>query len=206
MKRLLPSREPTRPAPEEGARVVELDDDAAGEVFGALSSETTRDVLTAIYETPGTASEIADAVDTSLQNVKYHLTKLEEADLIEVGDTWYSEQGNEMKVYAPTNESVVMMASDERTYSSIRDALSRILGAVGAWLLLSVVVEHVAAPAPTPSWDSGPPSGISSWSPLLDPGWFATPRAAFYLGGLAAIVLLVVLPASRRYGRVDPAG
>lgn len=79
MKRLLPSQSSTRPEPDEGSRIVEIDDQAAGEVFEALSSDTTREVLTAIYDNPGTASEIADVVDTSLQNAKYHLTKLREA-------------------------------------------------------------------------------------------------------------------------------
>jgi len=69
--------------------VVELDEEAANEVFDALSSETARLMLDSLYTDPQTASELADSAETSLQNVRYHLDKFEAVDLIEpVGEAY----------------------------------------------------------------------------------------------------------------------
>jgi hypothetical protein len=43
--------------------------------------------------------DIVDDVDTTLQNVHYHLNRLHEAGVIDVVDTAYSEKGREMNVY-----------------------------------------------------------------------------------------------------------
>lgn len=191
MKRLLPFQSSSRPKPEQGSRIVEIDDQAAGEVFEALSSDTTREVLTAIYENPGTASEIAEAVGTSLQNVKYHISKLQEANLIEVADTWYSEQGNEMKVYAPTNESVVMLAGDNSTRSSLRETLSRLLGTIGVVGIGSIIIDKFIFVSSSP-WQRGQQSSLPSWIPFIDTGSSISPGIVFFIGGTVAILILIL--------------
>jgi DNA-binding transcriptional ArsR family regulator len=82
-------------------RLVDLDDDVADEVFEALSARTTRRVFSALHDEPRAASDLATVTDTSIQNAQYHLEKLQDADLVGVVDTWYSERGTEMDVYAP---------------------------------------------------------------------------------------------------------
>lgn len=191
MNRLLPFQSSSRPKPEQGARIVEIDDQAAGEVFEALASDTTREVLTAIYENPGTASEIAETVDTSLQNVKYHLSKLQEANLIEVAETWYSEQGNEMKVYAATSESVVMLAGDNSTRSSLRETLSRLLGTIGVLGIGSLLIEKYVF-ASVSHYQSSQPSSPTSWRPFFDVGAHVSPGVVFFIGGLVATVTLIL--------------
>lgn len=141
VNRLFPFGSDARPEPDESVRVVEINDEAASDVFQALSSETTREIFASIYDEPGTASELADQVDTSLPNIKYHLDKLQEVDLIEVADTWYSEQGNEMNVYAPTDQSVVVVASNEESQSMIKEMLTRLFGALAVLLVGSLGVE-----------------------------------------------------------------
>ncbi len=84
------------------------------EVLQKLSSDTAQELLDALSEGPGTASEVADAVDTSIQNAQYHLTRLAETDLIEAVDTWYSAKGKEMTVYALTAEELVIQFSATR--------------------------------------------------------------------------------------------
>jgi DNA-binding transcriptional ArsR family regulator len=189
--RLLPFESPSRPTPDDGSRIVGIDDAAAGDVFAALSSDTTRDVFVAVYDTPGTATEIAEAVDTSLQNVNYHLTKLQEVDLIEVADTWYSEQGNEMNVYAPTNESVVVLAGDDRTRSSIRETLSRFIGTICVLGLLSILVESFVPAAPQYHSQSSQPSALPGWLPLVEAP--VSPGVLVFMGGIGALVILVSL-------------
>lgn len=88
------------------------------EALQKLSSDTAQEILNVLSEGPGTASEVADAVDTSLQNAQYHLTRLAETDLIEAIDTWYSVKGNEMTVYALAAEKLVIQFGASRQQPS----------------------------------------------------------------------------------------
>jgi DNA-binding transcriptional ArsR family regulator len=111
MSQLLP-RKPPVDRPEDGPRVVGLDDRESGDVFSVLSSAVARSILTELYRGPATQSELADRVDTSLQNVSYHLGQLADVGLVEVVDQWYSEKGAEMDVYAPNGGPLVLVAGD----------------------------------------------------------------------------------------------
>jgi len=143
MSRLLPFKsEPTRSP--EGARVLSLEDEATEDALSALSSDTAREILALIYEEPRTPPEIRDAIDSSLQNVHYHLENLEEAELIQPAGSGYSEKGTEMTVYAPASEAVVLFAGAEDDGSRLQTALARLLGAVGLLALASIVVRRVA--------------------------------------------------------------
>jgi DNA-binding transcriptional ArsR family regulator len=133
---LLPRRVESDRRPDD-ARVLDIDGEAADRAFEVLSSATARRILTAIYEQPRTPPEVRDEVGTSLQNVHYHLDRLEDADLIEPAGVGYSEKGSEMTIYAPRSEAVVLFAGRE----SDRSRLGRILGRVfGLYLLLAAAV------------------------------------------------------------------
>jgi DNA-binding transcriptional ArsR family regulator len=142
MARLLPSSPDIDP--NEEPRVVGLDSDDADELIDALSSTTTRRVLAALHEEPAAPSELADRVDTSLQNVQYHLGKLADAGLVEVGDTVYSEKGREMDVYVPADRALVVVAGREEETTGLKAAVSRLLGGIGVLGLASVVVDRLA--------------------------------------------------------------
>lgn len=126
---LLPLRGEPQSTPNE-PRVLGLDNEAADEAFETLTASTTRKVLSIIYEQPSTPTEIRDEIDTSLQNVHYHIGKLEDAGLIEPSGVGYSEKGTEMTVYAPANEAVVLFAGRKSDRLRLRDFLRRALGAV----------------------------------------------------------------------------
>ncbi len=128
-------------------RLVNIDDEAADEVFAALSSDTARAILSRLYEGPETASGVAESVNTSIQNARYHLEKLETAGLIEPVDTWYSSRGTEMTVYAPTSEPLVVAAGDQESEGVLRRALQRVIGGVGVLALASVVVNRLVDPS-----------------------------------------------------------
>ncbi|WP_436933932.1 ArsR/SmtB family transcription factor [Halovenus marina] len=125
-------------------RLVELDEDTADEVFETLAARTTREVFLELHREPKTASDIAEATETSVQNAQYHLEKLSDADLIEVVDTWYSERGTEMNVYAPTDESLVLFAGED-TERSLGSVLKRLAGALGLLVPASVLVGLVTS-------------------------------------------------------------
>jgi len=158
VSKLFPIRSSSGDHEEREPELLELDDDRTDEVFDALGSETARQILLELHEGPQPASDLAAAVDTSIQNVQYHLTKLEAADLVAVADTWFAENGAEMDVYAPTDEALVLFAGTEPE-RSLRKILKRLIGvlaplAVGAtalWLWL----DDAGVPESEPSGGGG---------------------------------------------------
>ncbi len=155
MAKLFPFK-PTDNLPGEGPpRLLNIRDDDANDVLSALSSDTAREILSTLYEEPTTASELADAVDTSIQNTRYHLAKLQEADLIEPVDTWYSSRGTEMTVYAPTNEPLVLAAGPPDRTSALKDAITSVIGAIGILAIVSFVLDRGIR------YIFDPPGGIS---------------------------------------------
>ncbi|WP_066416544.1 ArsR/SmtB family transcription factor [Halorubrum aethiopicum] len=146
MSRLLPSLPDAEPDDRE-PRVVGVDDEEADELLAALGSETARNVLSTLHEKPATTSELADELDTSLQNVQYHLSKLTDAEVVDVIDTTYSEKGREMNVYAPADEPLVLFAGSEEQSSGIKTALKRLLGGYALLGLAAFAVQRLAAMA-----------------------------------------------------------
>ncbi|WP_459810726.1 ArsR/SmtB family transcription factor [Halopiger thermotolerans] len=163
MARLFPFRSET--STEEGhPRIVELEGEDADAVFSALSSTTARRIYAQLDEEPGTPSDVADAVDSSIQNVRYHLEKLEDAGLVEVVDTWYSSRGNEMSVYAATDGPLIV-TSDESTASKLKAALSRLLGGIGALAGGSLLVQYGLTRRFGAAGDAGGTGGAGGASP-----------------------------------------
>ena len=138
---LLPSRDPT--TADADPRVIGVDSEDADDVLAALSAETARNLLAELNESPAPPGELADRVDTSLQNAQYHLKKLETAGAVEVVDTAYSEKGREMDVYAPANQPLVICAGGERETSGVRSALTRLLGGFGVLAFASLLVQQL---------------------------------------------------------------
>lgn len=156
---------PFRPEPDvrSDPQLVNIDDDAADDVFAALSSDTARAILRALYVEPATASDLADAVETSLQNARYHLDNLMDAGLVEAVDTWYSSRGTEMTVYAPTSDPLIVTAGREERTTVLKQALSRIVGAIGVLGLASLLIDRFA---PGPATQPGPTAGDGEFGVL----------------------------------------
>lgn len=137
-------------------RVIGVDSDDADDLIGALSSETARKMLSELHDEHATPSEVADRAGTTVQNARYHLENLEEAGLIEVNGTRYSPKGREMDVYAPA-EPLVMFVGREEDSTTLRDAVKRFFGVVGAIGIAAIFVEYLFrlyAPTPTPTDDA----------------------------------------------------
>lgn len=143
MSRLFPFRSADDEKRDTEARLLRIDDEAADDVFDALSSRTAREILVALQEEPRTASELAEIADTSLQNVKYHLDKFDTVDLAEPVGTAYSEKGREMTVYGPTSAPLVLTAGGEEQTSSLRAFVKRVFGGLGILAGASVLVDRV---------------------------------------------------------------
>jgi DNA-binding transcriptional ArsR family regulator len=189
--------EPRESAP----RVIGLDSDEADATLSALSSGTSRRILTALHERSDTPASVADRVDTSLQNAQYHLSKLADAGLVEVVDTVYSEKGREMKVYAPADRPLVVFAGGDEESAGLESALTRLLGAVGVLALASLLVQFALRGVPFVAQSGGADGGAGAEAAQADAQTTAVetagavetavglpPGLLFFLGGLTVLV------------------
>lgn len=173
-----------------GTRLLWLNDDDAETLLGSLSSNTARSVLVTLHEEPKTASELADAVGTSLQNVRHHLNNLMDAELVETTDTRYSVKGREMAVYEPVNDSLVVCVGDTEERTSLLSSLRQYIGAAVALIVGALLVQATFGLAlPGTDGPTGPrvADSVGGTGELLG---VVSPGAAFLAGGL--LVLLVV--------------
>jgi len=180
---LLPSTDDVTGEQEGDIQVLGVDEDDSADVFEALSSDTARRVLTAIYDESAPPSELADRLDISLQNVSYHLDNLEEAGVVRVADTRYSEKGREMNVYAPADEPVVVFVGTEERKTGFRDLLKRLVGATGLLFVISSLLFAFQA--------FGRPGGAGDELTILE--LLSFPGLEFLLGGLFVLGLVVLL-------------
>jgi DNA-binding transcriptional ArsR family regulator len=125
-------------------RIMGMDDDAAEETLSALSPATRRQVYRALFVEPQTTSELAKTVDSSIQNVQYHLETLEDAGLVEPIDTVYSGKGNEMTVFAPARDPLVFVGDTDRL-PAIRESLHHVVGGLAVLGVVSLVVQWLVA-------------------------------------------------------------
>lgn len=184
-----PSPETIKDAQKEEPHVLSIDDEAADDVFSTLSSETSRAVLSTLYDEPQTASEVAKAVNTSLQNVNYHLNNLIDCDLIEVVETWYSDQGKEMKVYAPTNKALVVFASDDLQRTSLLENVKGLIGFVGVFGILSIFVNYLVRELASSSGSAQLGTGGAG---VETPLFAFPPGLLFFVGSLLALLSVAI--------------
>jgi len=103
--------------------VVDLGDEASATVLEALSAATAREILSALYTEPTAQSELADQLDTSIQNVDHHVRNLVDAGLVTVVGECRSEKGLSMDVYGPANDALVLIIDDgTKTADSVQPA------------------------------------------------------------------------------------
>jgi len=89
--------------------LIGVGDDRTDTILDALSSGTARDILTRLIQEPHTPAELSEEMDTSLQNVHYHIENLHEADAIAEVAVEYSSRGREMSVYTATCQPQILV-------------------------------------------------------------------------------------------------
>ncbi|MCY4730401.1 helix-turn-helix domain-containing protein [Natronomonas gomsonensis] len=202
---LLPSRLEVSPSPDE-PKVLDIDGEGADAAFDALGSETAREVLATIYDEPRTPTEVRESVGTSLQNVHYHLDRLEEAGLIEPAGMGYSEKGNEMTVYGPASEAVVLFAGRDNDSSRLRDTLQRLFGlffVVSLSTLVFAAVSEWLRPEPVPQPRSDDVGMMAESQSAADTAASSVtavdPLLAFFLGGCVVVAAIGLVWGLREY-------
>ena len=195
MSELLPSQSEASPEQNGELQALWLDSEDAGELLSSLSSDTARNILTTLHDEPATASEVADTVDTSLQNARHHLGNLQEAGLVRVADTRYSSKGREMNVYAPSENPMVVFVGNQDTTDdgSLLDALRELVPAVGVLAVASLLVQWVvtlstgaSAPGDLPRFGQDLTGTGGVVLPAVPPG------LVFLAGGLLVLAAVAV--------------
>jgi DNA-binding transcriptional ArsR family regulator len=177
-------------------RIIDFEDDDAGDLLRALSSETAQLIVQELEEEPLPPSELADALDTSVQNVHYHLDRLSSAGVVEVVDTVYSRRGREMDVYAPAADPLVIVGSSQ-SGDGLKLALSKLLGAVGLLAVLSVLVQWLV---PSPTDPVVPPGASYGAAPTAT----APPIGMYvFVAGIAVIIAVACIWYMRQSGFSD---
>lgn len=104
------------PAPdiewEPEAVTLQFGDPRTEALFETLSSDGGRRIVEVLATEPLHPARIADRADTSVQNVQYHLSRLEAAGFVHVVGTRISVKGCEMDVYALAGDPIVVKAGD----------------------------------------------------------------------------------------------
>jgi DNA-binding transcriptional ArsR family regulator len=196
MSGLIDRLQPGTAAPNERPRVIDVHSAETATVMDALSSETRRAILDALFDEPATPSALASNLDTSAQNVHYHLSALREAGLIESVGVRYSEKGNEMSVYAPANDPIVLVGDEERR-ARVGRSIQDLLAGLGVLSLAALFVQWGAERllrTPTGSGAVEP----AAWDPGSTPGetvgWLVfdvvEPGVLFFFGCLLIIALV----------------
>jgi len=170
------------PVQEGEPRVIGVGDNQISNVMDAISSETARELLSAVYADPATPSELAQRTDQSIQITSYHLHQLEEADLVTVADTVYSDRGREMNIYAPPDDPVVIFIGTEERKQGILDVFKRLF-ATGIVLIAATVYVFTK----TFGYSSGPPGSRMPPHTILSISF-----VAFFLGGLLVLAVLTL--------------
>ena len=195
MSGLIDQLRPQTATADEHPRVIDVNSEETGEVIDALSSETRREILDTLFEEPATPSVLTTQLDTSAQNVHYHLSALQEAGLVESIDVRYSEKGNEMSVYAPANDPIVLVGDGERR-NRVRQSIRDLVAGIGVLALAALFVQWGAERLlRTPV--AGGAIEPASWNPSAGPGeavgWLVfdvvEPGVLFFFGCLLAVAL-----------------
>jgi predicted ArsR family transcriptional regulator len=123
--------------------VLTIDDEMTDEVLSSVSSETARRILASVHDTPKIPIDLAEELDTTTQNIRYHLDNLEDAGLIEVTDVCYSEKGREMYVYEPSDAPSMLVFGKETDATRMRKVLTKVSSSVGPAAIAAVFVAKV---------------------------------------------------------------
>lgn len=178
--------------------VVDVDGEDADAVLDALASETARELFRALHDEPAPPSELARRLDTSVQNAHYHVKNLEDAGVVEVAGSRYSDKGNEMSVYAPAVDPIVLLgdaSAAERT--ALQGVVADWATGIATLALVSVAIQLafdrlVGATGsgffePSALGTTGLPVGSAVATAIASPG------VLFFVGGTAVLTLSVLL-------------
>lgn len=124
--------------------ILPLNDKNSKKISQIISNDTARNILEAIASQPLSASQIAEKLSISLTTVQYNLEKLNDAGLVKVERTKYSEKMKHMKIYAPQRKFIVIVP-EKRGRKDVIATLKRYLTVIAFAVVGSGIIEFFTA-------------------------------------------------------------
>ncbi len=116
--------------------ILEPGDERAQKISKAMASQTASDILQLLAEDKQSLTEITDRLEIPLTTAKYHIENLLEAGLITVAETKYSVKGREIKIYAVTNQLLIVAPRQ----SNVRSLLLKYASLFGIVIFGSLII------------------------------------------------------------------
>lgn len=116
--------------------ILEPGDERAQKISKAMASQTASDILQLLAENQKSLTEITERLSIPLTTAKYHIENLLEAGLITVAETKYSVKGREIKIYAVTNQLLIVAPRQ----SNVRSLLLKYASLFGIVIFGSLVI------------------------------------------------------------------
>jgi DNA-binding transcriptional ArsR family regulator len=116
--------------------ILEPGDERAQKISKAMASQTASDILQLLAENQKSLTEITERLSIPLTTAKYHIENLLDAGLITVAETRYSVKGREIKIYAVTNQLLIVAPRK----SNVRSLLLKYASLFGIVVFGSLVV------------------------------------------------------------------
>ena len=88
--------------------VLEPGDERAQKIAKAMASQTANDILTLLAAGTKSLTDITEQLNIPLTTVKYHTENLLDAGLLTVSETRYSIKGREVRMYALTDQILIV--------------------------------------------------------------------------------------------------
>ncbi|MFC1801576.1 ArsR/SmtB family transcription factor [Nanoarchaeota archaeon] len=193
--------------------LINLDEDKTKKLAEVIASTTSRKVLNYLADKEATESEISKELGVPLSTIHYHLQKLQEGGLVTTEEFHYSQKGREVNHYKLANKYIIIAPKETK---GLKSKLKSILPLVGILAGISIIIELVqrfgtnfgrvatlgaektmaAAPEAALMADEAVTTAVQTSTSTL-PLW-AHIGFWFLLGGLAAIVLYILLEFIRR--------
>ena len=119
--------------------ILEPGDERAQKISKAMGSQTASDILQLLAENKKSLTEITERLSIPLTTAKYHVENLLEAGLISVAETKYSVKGREIKIYALTNQLLIVAPRQSNVRSLLLKYASLFCIVVLGTLALSLI-------------------------------------------------------------------
>ncbi len=116
--------------------ILEPGDERAQKISKAMASQTASDILQMLAENQKSLTEITEHLSIPLTTAKYHIENLLDAGLITVAGTKYSVKGREIKIYAVTNQLLIVAPRK----SNVRSLLLKYASLFGIVIFGSLVI------------------------------------------------------------------
>jgi Predicted transcriptional regulator len=191
----------------ENVVVLEPGDERAQKIAKAMASQTASDILTLLATGAKSLTDITEQLKIPLTTAKYHAENLLDAGLITISQTKYSVKGREVKMYALTDQLLIVAPKQTNIrslllkYTSLFGivvagtlaviGLAPLLAGQGTWSEAASAM-MIRAPAPA---TGGAENQVYAAKAVADTSLAQAPSSdlalAFFCGGVLVIFVLL---------------